>query len=36
MGIYLNSEAAYRLYKNEAEKPYFVDKPCCLRNYSLW
>ena len=30
MGIYLNSEAAYRLYKNEAEKPYFVDKTLLL------
>lgn len=26
MGIYLNSETAYTLYKNETEKPYFVDK----------
>lgn len=26
MGIYLNSRAAYTLYKSETEKPYFVDK----------
>lgn len=26
MGIYLNSKAAYTLYKSETEKPYFVDK----------
>ena len=26
MGVYLNSETAYTLYKNETEKPYFVDK----------
>lgn len=26
MGIYLNSQGAYTLYKNETLKPYFVDK----------
>lgn len=26
MGVYLNSKAAYTLYKNETEQPYFVDK----------
>lgn len=26
MGIYLDSKAAYTLYKSETEKPYFVDK----------
>ena len=26
MGVYLNSTTAYTLYKNEVEKPYFVDK----------
>lgn len=26
MGIYLNSESAYTLYKSETQKPYFVDK----------
>ena len=26
IGIYLNSESAYTLYKSETQKPYFVDK----------
>lgn len=26
MGVYLNSTTAYTLYKDEAAKPYFVDK----------
>ncbi len=26
MGFYLNSRAAYTLYRNESKKPYFVDK----------
>ena len=26
MGMYLNSQAPYTLYKNEMRKPYFVDK----------
>lgn len=26
MGIYLNSKTAYTLYRNETEKPFFVDK----------
>lgn len=26
MGVYLNSKTAYTLYKNETEKPYFIDK----------
>lgn len=30
MGIYLNSRAAYTLYKSETEKPYFVDKTSML------
>ena len=30
MGVYLNSEAAYTLYKNETKKPYFVDKSLLL------
>lgn len=31
MGIYLNSETAYTLYKNETKKPYFVDKSLLLK-----
>lgn len=30
MGVYLNSETGYTLYKNEAKKPYFVDKSLLL------
>lgn len=30
MGVYLNSETAYTLFKNETEKPYFVDKSLIL------
>ena len=30
MGIYLNSLAAYTLYKNESKKTYFVDKTSIL------
>lgn len=30
MGIYLNSETAYTLYRNESKKPYFVDKSLLL------
>ncbi len=30
MGVYLNSETAYTLYKNETRKPYFVDKSFLL------
>lgn len=30
MGIYLNSTAAGTLFRNEAEKPYFVDKSLML------
>lgn len=30
MGVYLNSKAAYTLYKSETEKPYFVDKSSML------
>ena len=26
MGVFLNSKTAYTLYKNETEKPFFVDK----------
>ena len=26
MGVYLNSQAAYTLYRNETTKTYFVDK----------
>ena len=26
MGVYLDSKTGYTLYKNETEKPYFVDK----------
>ncbi len=26
MGFYLNSQAAYTLYQNEAKQPYFIDK----------
>lgn len=26
MGLYLNSETAYTLYKSETKKPYFIDK----------
>lgn len=31
MGIYLDSKTAYTLYKNETEKPYFVDKSLILK-----
>ncbi len=31
MGVYLNSPSAYTLYKNETEKPYFVDKSLMLK-----
>lgn len=30
MGIYLDSKTGYTLYKNETEKPYFVDKSMLL------
>lgn len=30
MGVYLNGRAACTLYKNETEKPYFVDKAAML------
>lgn len=30
MGVYLDSEAAYTLYKSETKKPYFVDKTAML------
>lgn len=30
MGVYLDSKSAYILYKNETEKPYFVDKSLML------
>lgn len=30
MGVYLNSETACTLYRNETEKPYFVDKSLML------
>lgn len=32
MGIYLDSKTAYTLYKNETEKPYFVDKSLMLKD----
>lgn len=32
MGVYLNSKAAYTLYKSETEKPYFVDKSSMLED----
>lgn len=32
MGTYLNSKTAYTLYKNETEKPYFVDKSRMLED----
>ncbi|MDO4556637.1 MAG: AAA family ATPase [Lachnospiraceae bacterium] len=31
MGIYLNSKTAYMLYKDEAKKPYFIDKSKMLK-----
>ena len=31
MGIYLHSKTGYTLYKNELEKPYFVDKTKLLK-----
>ncbi len=31
MGIYLNNESAYTLYKNETTKPYFIDKTQILQ-----
>mgnify|MGYP002512308879 CR=1 FL=1 len=30
MGVYLNSETARTLYKNETQKPYFIDKSLLL------
>ena len=30
MGVYLDSKTGYALYKNETEKPYFVDKTLLL------
>lgn len=30
MGVCLDSKGAYILYKNETEKPYFVDKSLVL------
>lgn len=33
MGIYLNGTAAYTLYKNESEKPYFIDKTRILEAF---
>lgn len=30
-GVYLNSTAAYTLYKSEMAKPYFVDKTAMLK-----
>lgn len=30
MGVYLNNNAAYTLYKNEIKQPYFVDKSLIL------
>lgn len=32
MGVYLNSRAAYTLYKSETKKPYFVDKSRMLED----
>ena len=26
MGMYLDSQIAYSLYKSEVQKPYFIDK----------
>ena len=31
MGVYLNSTAAYTLYKSETVKPYIVDKTLILK-----
>lgn len=31
MGVYLNSKTAYTLYKDQKERPYFVDKTLLLR-----
>ena len=31
MGVYLDSKTGYALYKNETEKPYFVDKTLLLK-----
>lgn len=31
MGVYLNSTAAYTLFKDEVQKPYFVDKTQMLK-----
>ena len=30
MGVYLSSETAWTLYRNESKKPYFVDKSLLL------
>ena len=30
LGVYLDSRTGYDLYKNETEKPYFVDKTLLL------
>lgn len=35
MGIFLNSAAAYSLYKSEVRKPYFVDKSLLLEELFL-
>lgn len=32
MGIYLNTEDAYFMYKSETMKPYFVDKSNMLKD----
>ena len=31
MGVYLNSKTAYTLYKDQTEKPYFIDKTMLLK-----
>lgn len=34
MGVYLNSSAAYTLYKNETKKLYFVDKSRMIEKHN--
>ena len=36
MGMYLDSQIAYSLYKSEVQKPYFIDKTKMLeKSYRL-
>lgn len=35
MGMYVDSRAAYTLYKKETKKPYFIDKSNLLKELIL-